>query len=172
MTVKTQPRVIEMLCTDARRPAPVALRGVRLRAHIAALGQRTTIEQTFVNVERNAIEAVYTFPLPENAAVCGFEIITGDRVLSGRVEESDLATAQYDDAIRQGHGAYMLNSERPDVFSVSVGNLKAGQAVTIRLTYIAEVEVVDGSIRLAFPTTVAPRYVTSSGGASRLQTMI
>src|SRR5438552_16330640 len=94
-------RAIEMFTPDFDGPAPVALRGVRLRSDIAALGQRTTIEQTFVNTERRAIEAVYTFPLPENAAVCALEVITCDRVLIGRVEESDKANAEYDRAIRQ-----------------------------------------------------------------------
>src|SRR5690242_3004455 len=94
----------------------VALRGVRVRARLEGMSQRTVVEQTFVNQELTAIEAVYTFPLPDGAAVCGFEVITGDRVLTGRVEESDKALDQYEDAIADGHAAYMLESDRPDVF--------------------------------------------------------
>ena len=60
----------------------IALRGVRVRSRLSGMSQRTVVEQTFVNFERTAIEAVYTFPLPESAAVCGFEVITGDRVLT------------------------------------------------------------------------------------------
>src|SRR5436305_7514635 len=80
----------------------VALRGVRVRARLEGLSQRTVLEQTFLNLETNAIEAVYTFPLPDGAAVCGFEVITGDRVLTGRVEESDEAFDQYEHAISRG----------------------------------------------------------------------
>ncbi len=69
----------------------VALRGVRVRSRLAGMSQRTQIEQTFVNLEDRAIEAVYTFPLPDGAAVCGFEVLTGDRVLTGQVEETDKA---------------------------------------------------------------------------------
>ena len=64
--------------------------------------QRTTVEQTFVNLEPLAIEAVYTFPLPENAAVCGVEVVTGDRVLTGVVEESEQAIEKYEKAIGDG----------------------------------------------------------------------
>ena len=60
----------------------IALRGVRVRSRVAALCHKTTVEQTFINLEPRAIEAIYTFPLPEQAAVCGFEVITGDRVLT------------------------------------------------------------------------------------------
>ena len=140
----------------------VALRGVRVHARLAGMSQRTTVEQTFVNLEPRAIEAVYTFPLPEGAAVCAFEVITGDRVLSGVVEESDKAIEQYDDAIADGDGAFLMEQERPDVFTVRVGNLKPRQAATIRLTYVCALDRVDREIRIAFPTTVAPRYVTAT----------
>src|SRR5215510_13865709 len=92
------PRTIE-LCDisertwDDRRRArsPIALRGVRVRSRVSGMCQKTTVEQMFVNMERRAIEAIYTFPLPDAAAVCGFEVITGDRVLTGTVEENDKA---------------------------------------------------------------------------------
>src|SRR4051812_32943057 len=46
----------------------VALRGVRLTARVAGMSVRAVVEQTFVNREGEAIEAWYTFPLPEGAA--------------------------------------------------------------------------------------------------------
>jgi Ca-activated chloride channel family protein len=150
------------LCT-ANPADRVALRGVRLRGRVAGMSLKATLEQTFVNLEPRAIEAVYTFPLPEGAAVCGFEVVFFDKVFTGVVDEADRAIERYDDAIADGHGAYLLEQHRPDVFTVRVGNLKPRQAVTIRLTYVADLQPVDRSIRLAFPTTIAPRYTTASG---------
>ncbi len=141
----------------------IALRGVRLRGRIAGMTGHMTAEQTFVNLEAKAIEAVYTFPLPENAAVCGFEIICGDRVLTGVVEEKEKAIEKYEDAIADGDAAYMVEQHRPDMFSVRVGNLKPKQAVTVKLSYVFDLEAVDGAIRLAFPTTLAPRYAATAG---------
>ena len=147
-----------------RNPADrVALRGVRVHAALVGLAQRTVVEQTFVNLERVPIEAVYTFPLPDGAAVCGFEVVTGDRVLTGTIDENDAAVERYESAIADGDGAFLAEQDRPDVFTVRVGNLKPRQAATIRLTYVRPLEVVDGNIRLAFPTTLAPRYTTGSG---------
>src|SRR5687767_15955529 len=103
-----------------RTPNPndrIALRGVRVRSRLAGMSQRTTVEQTFVNLEPQAVEAIYTFPLPEHAAVCGFEVVTGDRVLTGVVEESEKAIEQYEEAIGDGHAAYALEQVRPDVFT-------------------------------------------------------
>src|SRR5687768_14395951 len=127
------PRAEGIALLTANAADRVALRGVRLRCRLSGMSQRTTIEQTFVNLERHAIEAIYTFPLPESAAVCGFEVVTGDRVLTGKVEETDDAIEQYEKAVSEGHGAYMAEQERADIFTVRVSNLKPGQAATVRL---------------------------------------
>jgi len=108
----------------------IALRGVRVHSRLAALGQKTTIEQSFVNLEDQAVEAVYTFPLPAGAAVCHFEVVTDDRVLTGEVEEAGKAEDQYDEAISEGHAAFLLEQNRPDIFTINVGNLKPKQAVS------------------------------------------
>lgn len=146
----------------ARAADRIALRGVHLHARLSGMSQKTTVEQTFVNLEPHAIEAVYTFPLPDGAAVCGFEVVTGSHVLTGVIEESDKAIEKYDDAIAEGHGAFMIEQDRPDVFTARVGNIKPRQAATIRLTYVCALDRVDRSMRVAFPTTIAPRYQTAT----------
>jgi hypothetical protein len=45
----------------------IALRGVRILSRLSGMSQRTTVEQTYVNLEPGPIEAVYTFPLPPAA---------------------------------------------------------------------------------------------------------
>lgn len=150
----------------------IALRGVRLDATLIGATVRATLEQTFVNLEDKAIEAIYTFPLPETAAVCGFEVLTGDRVLTAEIEESEAALERYDDAIAGGHGAFLLEQDRPDVFSARVGNLKPGQAAKIRVSYVDQLERVDRSLRVRFPTTIAPRYVSAAGTGDPLQAAI
>src|SRR5688500_17668778 len=161
---------MEGITLESRVPnQQIALRGVRLRSSVAALAERATLEQTFVNQETDAIEAIYTFPLPDDAAVCHFEVVTGDRVLTGVVEETEQAIEKYDAAIDRGDAAYLLEQERPNVFTIRVGNINPNQPATIRLTYVRPVKAVDRQIRLAYPTTVAPRYVTDTGSADRLE---
>jgi Ca-activated chloride channel family protein len=141
----------------------VSLRGVKITARLAGMSVKALIEQTFVNQESVDIEAVYTFPLPSEAAVCHFEVVTDERVLTGKVEDGEKAIDQYEDAISQGDAAYLMEQVRPDVFTIRVGNIKPNQVATVRLTYVAPLEMTDGRIRLALPTTIAPRYVTDSG---------
>ena len=106
-----------------------------MQSRLVALGQKTTIEQTFVNIEDRAIEAVYTFPLPEGAAIYHFEVIIGDRVFTGQVEDTEQGEKEYDDHISKGYGAFLLEQHQPNVFTINAGNLKPKQAVTIRINY-------------------------------------
>src|SRR5690606_26953218 len=46
------------------------------------------------------------------------------------------------------------------------------QVATIRLTYVAPLKYVDRHVRVAFPTTVAPRYVTQSGSDDAVATAV
>ncbi|MHC5002255.1 MAG: VIT domain-containing protein [Planctomycetota bacterium] len=145
----------------------ISLRSLRLRGQVRGMSQRMTLEQVFVNGEDRDLEAIYTFPLPPEAAVCGFEVAVGDRTVTGAVEESERAAELYDDAISEGHGGYLLERERPDVFTVLVGNLKPGQAASVRVTWVAPVTVADREARLCFPTTIGPRFVSLAGMAGR-----
>ena len=140
------------------RGVPVPLEGVSVEATIRGFCSRVTVSQRFRNAEDRPIEAVYVFPLDEGAAVCGFEaLIDGARVV-GRVKEREEAFAAYDDALAAGHGAYLLDEERPDVFTASIGNLPPGREALVRVSYVAELAREDDVIRFTLPTTVSPRY--------------
>jgi Ca-activated chloride channel family protein len=139
--------------------AQIPLEGVRIEARVSGLCSEVTVTQRYMNTEKVDVEAVYVFPLEEGAAVCGFTARVGDRLIRGRVEGREKAFEIYDDAMAAGHGAFLLDQERPNIFTASVGNLKSGQTVEISITYVALLNFEGASIRLMIPTTVSPRYV-------------
>jgi Vault protein inter-alpha-trypsin domain/von Willebrand factor type A domain len=138
--------------------APVALAGVAITADVRGLCAKVTVAQRYINRESQPIEAVYVFPLDEGAAVCGFEAIIDGTLVVGEVKEREEAFRMYDDAMEAGHGAYLLDEERPDVFQASVGNLPPGTEVLLKITYVTELDVDSGALRFVVPTTVSPRY--------------
>jgi len=136
----------------------VPLEGVSVEAWIKEFCARVTVSQRYRNTGAKPIEAVYVFPLDEGAAVSGFEaVIDGVHVL-GEVKEREQAFSDYDDALAAGHGAYLLDQERPDVFTASIGNLPPGKEALVRLSYVTELEREGDDIRFVLPTTVSPRY--------------
>lgn len=142
---------------DAARAA-VPLAGVAIEAEISGLCARVAVAHRYVNCETTPIEAVYVFPLDEGAAVSGFEAIVDGTLVVGEVQERERAFETYDEAIELGHGAFLLDEERPDVFQASIGNLPPGKEVLVRLTYVTELPVDEGRLRFTIPTTVSPRY--------------
>ena len=123
-------------CLVTSSHTPIPLQGVRIEACLTGLGSEVTVTQRYTNLEAVDVEAVYVFPLEEGAAVCGFSARVGDRLIHGRVEEREKAFAVYDDAMAAGHGAFLLDQERPNIFTVSVGNLRPQQTIEIAITYV------------------------------------
>jgi len=144
------------------RGAAVPLVGVSARAEIRDYACRVVLTQRFRNDERQPIEAVYKFPLDEGAAVCGFEVEIDGRVIRGRVLEREQAFETYDEAMSAGHGAYLLDEERADVFTASVGNLPPGKEAILRLTTVSELPLEGDAIRFTLPTTISPRYAPAA----------
>lgn len=146
------------LYTQAQSPTAIPLVGVDCRAVITGFSSEVTLRQRFRNTESTPIEAVYVFPLPAEAAVCGFVAERDGVRIEGRIEERQKAFEVYDDALAEGHGAFLLDQERPNVFTVSVGNLPPRGEVTLELRWVAPLDLEGDTLRLMLPTTVSPRY--------------
>ena len=142
----------------------VPLTGVDVRVQVVGPTSRVTVTQSYENREDVPVEATYLFPLEEGAAVCGFTATIDGHRLEGRVEEREEAFDEYDDAMSEGRAAFLLDQERPNLFTASVGNLLPGQTVDIELTYVAELPREGRGYRLALPQAVTPRYVPDHGG--------
>ncbi|XP_077578084.1 von Willebrand factor A domain-containing protein 5A-like isoform X2 [Stigmatopora nigra] len=115
----------------------------------------------YENKEDKAIEAVFVFPLPGDAAVCQFSAKIGQTEIVAEVKDKQEAREEYDDALSSGHQAFFLeeSDQSPDIFSLSVGSLPPGESCSIRLEYVTELAVeADGSLRFCLPVVLNPRY--------------
>ncbi|CAG8584774.1 41229_t:CDS:2 [Gigaspora margarita] len=138
-----------LICIVEERTYPIPLQDVSVEANIVDMIAETTVCQTYKNVEQNSIEAIYKFPFHEAAAICGFEAeIDGKRKVKGIVKEAKQAAKEYDEAIQQGHGAYLLEEELPDIFQCSIGNITAGQ-MKLNPDIVSYIEKTDYYLKLA-----------------------
>ena len=140
----------------------VPLAGVGVQADINGRGAKVKISQSFRNTEKKPIEAVYKFPLPENAAVCGFRALIDNRAIEGRIEEKEKAFEFYDKALADGHKAQLMDEERPNIFTLSIGNIKPGSSVIIEISYITLLDAHSTEVRFYLPTTISPRFTPES----------
>lgn len=130
-----------------------------VEADVCGVFVQTIVRQTFKNPTTQPLEAVYIFPLPDRAGVADFTMRVGSRVIQGVLQEREQARQEYEQAIRQGHRASMLEEERPNVFTISVGNLMPGETAEITLTLNGLLELDAGEATFRFPLVVAPRYI-------------
>jgi Ca-activated chloride channel family protein len=130
-----------------------------VRAAITGLSAGVELTQAFRNPHDVPLEATYIFPLPDRAAVTGLTMTAGDRVIDGVLAERGAAREAYDQAIAAGQRAGIAEEERPDVFSLRVGNILPGEEVTVALTLAGPLPFADGQAEFRFPLVVAPRYI-------------
>ena len=135
------------------------LKHTSVKAEISGFLNRVVVTQQFENPFKDKIEAVYTFPLPQNAAVDELTILVGDRVVRGKIKPRDEARAIYDAARAAGQVAALLDQERPNIFTQSVANIMPGDKVTVTISYIETLRWEEGSYEFVFPMVVGPRYI-------------
>jgi Ca-activated chloride channel family protein len=145
----------------------IPLRGVEVTGEVVGGWARVVVRQRYQNAEAKPVEAVYTFPLPADATLAGFAMSCNGRRIEGEVREREEAFRAYDDAIVAGHGAALVEQERPNVFTASVGNLLPGEETLVELEYLQRVQADEGALRWMIPTLVAPRYIPGAPAGDR-----
>jgi len=130
--------------------------------------QRATVRQVYGNPCDEVIEAIYTFPLPQSAAVDRMNMWIGDKLIEGKIHERYLAQQIYNEAIEAGQTASLLEQERPNIFTQTVGNILPGDSIVIEISYVAPVEYDDGEYEIVFPMVVGPRFVPAGNFVRRI----
>uniref|UniRef100_A0A8B9X2Q8 Poly [ADP-ribose] polymerase n=1 Tax=Bos mutus grunniens TaxID=30521 RepID=A0A8B9X2Q8_BOSMU len=134
----------------------VPLEDVHIKGKIIDFVAQVIVFQTYTNQSHVPIEAKYVFPLDDKAAVCGFEAFINGKHVVGEIKEKEVAQREYRVAISQGHGAYLMDQDTPDIFTVSVGNLPPKAKVLVKITYITELSIQGACAVFFLPATVAP----------------
>ena len=135
------------------------LKHTDVKANIAGFIARVTVVQTFHNPYDEKIEAVYVFPLPHTAAIDDMTMTVGDRRIVGLIKRRAEAQALYQEAIQQGKTASLLEQERPNIFTQSVGNIAPQDEVRIEISYVDVLDYDMGTYEFHFPMVVGPRYI-------------
>src|SRR5215213_6026110 len=135
------------------------LKHTDVKAEISGFISRVVVTQHFENPFPEKIEAVYTFPLPQNAAVDDMTMIVGNRTVRGKILPREQAQAVYAAAKEDGQVASLLDQERPNIFTQSVANILPGEQVKITISYVETLSYVNGAYEFVFPMVVGPRYI-------------
>ena len=147
------------------------LKHTDVSADVSGFVSSVTVKQQFHNPFNEKIEAIYTFPLPENSAVNQMTMKIGKRVIRGSIKERDEARDIYEAARLRGSVASLLDQERPNVFTQTVANIEPGESIEIEIKYVNVLKYEAGKFHFAFPTVVAQRFipgVAAAGGSKAI----
>ncbi|WP_375770389.1 VIT domain-containing protein [Archangium gephyra] len=147
--------------------AQVPLQGVDVTGELLGGHARVRVRQRYRNTESKPVEAVYVFPLPSDATLTAFSMECAGRRVQGILKEREEAFRAYDNAVTAGHGAALLDQERPNVFTAQVGNLLPGEETLVDVEFLQAIQVEEGCVRWALPTLVAPRYIPGTPSGDR-----
>ena len=135
------------------------LKHTDVEVDISGFIARVTLTQEFANPSDEPVEAIYTFPMSDRAAVDSMTMTIGDRVIKGLIKRRDEAKRIYQEARDAGKAASLLDQERPNIFTQSVANIMPGDAILITISYVEYIKYEDAVYEFSFPMVVGPRYI-------------
>lgn len=119
-----------LVSTDGRE---YPLLGGNLRVRVVGGHAFTTLEQEFANPHTSPLEVRYLMPLPADGVVLGYDILIGDRRIHAGLRRREEAKQAYTQALAEGRTAGLLEQERSDTFTQSLGNIPAGTPVKVTI---------------------------------------
>ncbi|MBC8468271.1 MAG: VWA domain-containing protein [Planctomycetes bacterium] len=134
------------------------LKHTDVKGQISGYIATVDVTQKFHNPYDKKIEAVYVFPLPQNAAVNEFIMIIGKRRIRGIIRDRKEAEEIYRQARSQGYVASLLTQERPNIFTQKIANIEPGKNIDVNIKYFNTLAYVDGWYEFVFPMVVGPRF--------------
>jgi Ca-activated chloride channel family protein len=164
-----EPGALTVIDRDGRPGAVCPLKHTAVDVEITGFLSRVRVTQQFENPLPEPIEAVYTFPLSQRAAVDGMNMLIGDRHVRGVIKRREEAQAIFEAARSSGKTASLLDQERPNIFTQSVTNIPPGGKVKIEIAYVETLNYEAGAYEFSFPMVVGPRYIPAHTDGSRIK---
>lgn len=111
----------------------------------------TSIEQVFHNPNPQALEAIYSFPLPDHAAVGEFTYWIDGKPVTGEVIKKQQARQIYEQEKQAGREAALVEQDHYKTFDINVTPVQPNSDVRIKLVYIQPAHVDSGVGRYVYP---------------------
>lgn len=111
----------------------------------------TEVDQVFVNPHERDLEARYSFPVPERAAMSELSLWIDGKELRGEVLSKARAREAYEEEKRAGGSTALNEKSGYKDFTVSVSPVRARQKTRVRLVYYQPLRLDHGIGRYVYP---------------------
>ncbi|NVB41201.1 VWA domain-containing protein [Pseudenhygromyxa sp. WMMC2535] len=130
---------------------PLGVRRMTVDVHVEDGHVRTTIDQTFFNHVDAALEGVYRFPLPADAAISRLAMyVDGERMEAGVVERGR-GRDIYEQIVHRRRDPALLEWMRGNMFQIRIFPLPARTEKRVLLSYTQDLDELYGRGELRVP---------------------
>lgn len=132
-----------------------------VRYHFVVRGGMAEVEMTQVYCQENSqpLDCEYLFPLPADGAVYRCEAIINGRLISARIEEREAARKIVEKMKAEGRRTVLVESERDNLFTLSLGNIQPQDVVEVKLGYLQPLRRLAGHVTFDLPLCPGVRYI-------------
>jgi Ca-activated chloride channel family protein len=120
---------------------------------------QVTVTQVFLQENKAPMDCLYQFPLPADASVYACEAQINARVIRAKVEEREAARRLVKQKKAEGRRTALVESERENLFTLSLGNLQPDDLIEVRLAYLQPLRRSAGSLSVTVPFCPGIRYI-------------
>ncbi len=135
------------------------LKSVRYRFVARAGVAEVEMTQVYRQENPEPLDCEYLFPLPADGAVYRCEASIDGRVLCARIEERAEARRIATQRKAEGRRTALVESERDNLFTLSLGNVQPGDLVEVKLAYLQPLRRLGSQVTLDLPLCPGVRYI-------------
>ena len=134
-----------------------------IQIEVTGLIARAEVTQLFRNPGELWAEGVYRYPLPDGAAVDRMRIQVGNRIIEGEIRERETARHVYQQAVKSGVTASLVEQQKENQFETRLANIAPGETISVTIGFLINVKFEESSFSLRLPMTFTPRWDPPAG---------
>jgi len=156
---ETQSQPFGLVAWLEQTKVTLPLKGVECRFHVCGDLLNVEVDQIFHQNSTQPMDCLYTFPLPAGAAVYRCEMHVNGRLIRAKVEEQERAREIARKQRAAGKRTALIEVERENLFTLSLGNVQPGDLVVIRFAYFQTLTRLADWTSLRVPFCPGVRYI-------------
>ncbi|MGA7903804.1 MAG: VIT domain-containing protein, partial [Terrimicrobiaceae bacterium] len=135
------------------------LKAIDCRFRVIGAAVDVEIDQVFHQSADRPLDVTYSFPLPSKAAVYRCEMIVNGRTIRAKVVEQEAAREIARRKRAEGRRTALVEMERGNLFTLSLGNVQPDDVIVIRFAYFEELDAWKDELALQIPFSPGVRYI-------------
>jgi Ca-activated chloride channel family protein len=145
----------------AGQVVPLPLKHTDVKAQLTSSSARSRSPSSTTTPYGSKIEAVYTFPLPDDAGVRDFVLQIAS---AASAASSASARRRSGSTSKRGARARRLAADPgpPEHLHAGVANIEPGKQIDVQITYFHTLRYQEGIFEFVFPMVVGPRYTPAA----------